>query len=121
MADFYTQMQGVASGLLATFKQGAPVYISVTPGVGPASNPGVPSEALITVNGAVRGVSTKYVMQKLATAADLQLTVAGSALPGITPKAGDAVQNGADRLKVMEVIKKPAAGTVVAYTFILRR
>lgn len=74
---FYTDMQAIASSLLTEFDQGNIVITTVTPGAGPAHNPGSPTEVDTAVKGTVRGVSQKYIDGSLIVAGDFQLTIPG--------------------------------------------
>lgn len=118
----YDDMQGIAGGLIGDFKQGVTRYIVVTAGIGPVDEPGPETNAApVTFNGVVKGVSTKYVLNGLAEATDLQCTCAGNALGAINPKNGDKIEVDGVPIRIVQIVKKPAAGTVVAYTFIIRK
>lgn len=116
---FYDDMQNVASELLADFKQGTIRYIHVTPGDGPVDNPGAPVETAYTLNATARGAKFKYVNMGLAVASDLQVTMAIH--PSITPVINGFVEIDGTRYKIVQVLPKPAAGTVAAFTLIVRK
>lgn len=119
MVSFYQELQGVASELLAEFDQGGIFYIAVVPGSGPAQNPGPSTETPFKVEGVARGVSFKYIDNKSVVASDLQITMAVDAR--YTPnEKGFALIDGV-RHKVIQAIRKPAAGTPVAWTIIVRK
>lgn len=117
---FYEEMQSLASGLLVEFKQGVIQYVSITPGNGPKHNPGPSMRGdPITLKGAVaRGVSAKYVMRGLAVGSDTQITMEATQL---TPAVGGKMVVDGRELDIIEVIKKPDAGTTVAFVCICRR
>jgi len=122
---FYDDMQSVASELLAEFNQGVIAYIRVTPGVGPAHDPGPATETPVPVDATARGVKFKYVQNGLALATDLQVTAA--AIPAlITDFANETVVRGfvtidGLRYKIVQAIPKPAAGVPAAFTLIVRK
>lgn len=114
----YTDMQAVASSLLTEFDQGNIVITTVTPGAGPAHNPGSPTEVDTAVKGTVRGVSQKYIDGSLIVATDLQLTIAGGV---VVPTTTSKVKLSGVVHQVVAVFPKPAQGTAVAYTVIIRK
>ena len=115
--SIYDEMQGVARDLLQQFNQGVIKLISIGPGAGPSYDPGPGTESSITLPGAVcRGVKMKYVMLGLAAATDFQVTMPGN----LSPKLADFVEVDGKRLKVVNLITKPAAGTPVVHTVIIR-
>lgn len=117
----YDEMQSLASELLSNpdFKQGSTQLVVVTPGNWPIDEPGPESETFHNLDGAVRGVKFTYVANGLAVASDLQITHA--VIPGVVPSMRDFVIVDGIRYKIVSVLPKPAAGTVVAYTLIIRR
>lgn len=119
MSDFYGDMQAVASDVLRDFKQGTVQYIHVTPGTGPVDAPGSPTETVFQVDAAVRGVSFRYVDKTTVVATDLQATFAVKA--GMAPSIGGFMVIGGVRHKIIQVMNKPAAGTVVAHVVIIRK
>lgn len=122
MTVFYDDMRGIASDLLSKFSQGviAHVRMAVVSGV----TPDAPSASVATVTtlaGAVaRGVQYKYVTRGLAVATDLQVTFAGDAL-ATPPTIHDFIEVDGVRLKIVQIVPKPAAGTPVVYTLICRK
>lgn len=116
---FYDDMQAVATDVLKEFKQGTVVYIAVTPGNGPVDNPGQPTKTRTEVYAAVRGIKFKYVQVSLAVASDLQVTIAVD--PAIVPKMTDFIEVDGVIYKIIQVLPKPAAGTVVAHVLIIRK
>jgi len=119
--SFYEEMQDIASSLLTEFKQGVIEYAKLTPGTGPADNPGPATETKYELVGAVaRGVSFKYVQNGLALAGDSQVTMnvddrfGKPTMPGFIDKDGI-------RYTIVQVVAIPDAGTAVAYVVIIRR
>jgi hypothetical protein len=120
MADFYGNLQSVASGVLAQFKQGVIQYVAETPGAGPAHNPGSPTTVTTTLPGAVAiGVEKRYEAQALIVGAEKQVT--SSVVAGIDPKNGDKITIDGVAFRIVEVIKIPAAGTAVVWKFLIRK
>lgn len=118
----YDDMQGLARDLLSNpdFKQGMIRLVVLTPGTGPVDDPGLPTETVYTLPGAVaRGVKFKYVAKGLALATDQQVTA--SIVDGI-PIGTDAdfIEIDGLRYKIARLDQKPAAGTPVVVTYIVR-
>lgn len=127
MADFYAKMQGIASNLLTRFNQGAIELGVVTPGTGPAHNPGPSTTAWTALKGAanaaysVKGGSNAYADGSLIRVGDLKVTAKVEALAA-DPKAGDLIRfGGTEQYRVIQFNKVPATGTVVAWVFYVRR
>lgn len=117
---FYDDMQGIATELLTEFKQGVISYVKVTPGSGPAHNPGPSVPVPTLLQGAVsRGIAWKYVNSGLGVASDLQVT--HSVQAGVVPEINGFYDIDGLRYKVVNIVKKPAAGTTVAYVAIVRK
>lgn len=116
----YDDLQVVAQDVLQEFNQGVIEYGALTSGAGTVDEPGQSAVAYTTLTGAVaRGVQFRYVQNGLAVASDKQVTFAVQA--GITPAIKDFMKVDGVRFKVKNVVKKPDAGTVIAYTLILER
>ncbi len=118
MVDFYSEMQGIAAGVLGEFKQGVTRFIAITPGIGSPDDPGEPTETVHEFDGTVRGVRFRYIDGTQIFATDLQTTAPGN-LP-IADATGFLEVDG-KRYKVVKVIAKPAAGTPVAFDIIARK
>lgn len=118
--SIYDEMQNVARELLSDpeFRQGVISLIRLTPGNGPVDDPGNPTETAYALDGTARGVKFKYVSMGLAVASDLQIT---HSVIAVEPAMSDFVQVDGVRYKVVQVIRKPSAGTPVAFTLIIRR
>lgn len=131
--NFYEDMRAVASDVLADFDQTDPnapasaapggngiYYVGITPGTGPADNPGAPTEATpLKLDAVARGVSFKYVDGANVVASDLQTTMAVRA--DMTPQITGFIIMDGKRYKIVQVINKPAAGVAVAHTVIFRK
>lgn len=118
---FYEDMQNIATELLIEFKQGIIQYVSITPGNGPAHNPGPPViGAPITLIGAVaRGAKYKYILKGQAIASDLQVT--HSIQAGVDVKMDEIIIVDNVKYKVVHIEQKPASGVKVAETLIIRK
>lgn len=137
MSDFYGEMQIVASGILQEFKQGLIEYVRITKGDGPEDNPGKSLETKYILDGAARGVKSKYVQQGLAVASDLQVVasvnvfdIENNSVKLVTnPVSVNDVkleQSGfidldGERFKIVEILPRPAVGTTVANVMIIRK
>lgn len=116
----YKEIQDVATELLTEFKQGVIQLIIVTPGSGPAHKPGPAIETPVTLVGAVaRGIKLKYVTLGLGIASDYQVT--HNVQEGATPQIGGHVLIDGVKYKIKNIIAKPGAGVVVAYTLIVSK
>lgn len=120
MADFYTELQGVAADVLTEFKQGVIQLVATTPGIGPAHNPGNPTTVSTTLPGAVvLGIEQRYMAQALVVGAEKQVT--SSVVAGIDPKNGYKITIDGTPFRIVEVINVPAAGTPVVWKFLIRK
>lgn len=118
----YDEMQGIAREILSDpdFNQGVIQLVKVTPGAGPVDEPGPSVEVVHTLEGAVaRGVQFKYVQKGLAAASDEQVT--HSIVPGVPiGQPEDFILIDQRRLKIVQRVLKPSAGTPVVATYIVR-
>jgi hypothetical protein len=119
--SIYDDLQLVAKDLLVPdeFGQGLIELVQITPGAGPADDPGASTEDTTTLNGAVSGVSSEYVDQGFAVATDLMVITA--VVEGITPNEKDFIELDGVRHKVVKDMSVPAIGTKVAWKFIVRK
>lgn len=115
----YDELQPVAAELLKEFKQGTIQLIQLTPGTGPADNPGPATEVITDLDAVAKGVSFKYVKDGLALSTDLQVTSA--IVAGIVPNGRDFITIDGARFKIVEILPVPAAGTRVVWKFIVRK
>lgn len=125
--SFYDDMQNVASDVLKEFKQGVIKYVDVTPGAGPVDEPGEPMVNEFTLDGAARGVKYKYVQNGFAVATDLQVTASVKAKNSsgskvtLNPSMRGFIIVDDVKHKIVKILPKPAAGTTVAFAFIVRK
>jgi hypothetical protein len=118
--SLYDELQSVARDVLGTFAQGTVAYVSLTAGSGPVDDPGAATETEHVLSSAVvRGVSQRYLIGGLAVATDLEVTTA--IVPGLTFSLTGFVKIDGVRHKIVQIIGKPAAGTPVVFTLIVRK
>lgn len=118
---FYDDMAAVAADVLAEFKQGAVVLIRNTRAPADPSTPWIPGAATptsYTLDATVRGVSGEFVDGTEILATDLQVT---SAVPPVVPSiATDTMTIDGRAVTILRIEQVPAAGTPVAYRFLVR-
>lgn len=119
MVGIYEELQGVVGEVMAEFKQGVIKYVKVTPGNGPADDPGPSTPTPYTLDAAARGVSQKYVTTGLAVATDLQLTMAVRS--DVTPDVTGFIEMDGVSHKIVRVDNIPPAGVPVAHVIIFRK
>jgi hypothetical protein len=131
--DFYQEMRGVAQNVLRDFDQregdGSAQtdglwYIGMTPGAGPADEPGAPTPVPFKLEGAARGVAFKFIGSPGANgttivATDMQCTVA--AKDGFEPTMTGFIDMDGVRHKIMSIVNLPPVGVTVAHTLIFRK
>lgn len=121
MAGFdYGRMQKTATRLMERFKQGVVMITRVTPGVPDPATPWIPVEGTtetFDLAATVKGVSAEFVDGATILATDLEVTAAdfGSVLA-----PADQVAIDGKAVIVVKTIRIPAAGTLVAWKFIVR-
>lgn len=108
MANLYSELQTIASGLLKDFSQG-PFTLDVY------TNSGTPYDPSVTYSptpfdGTMRGVSVEELSDTQIHASDLVVTMPGT----MTPKPEDMISVGGKQYAIVKLSKKPAAGTTVA-------
>lgn len=118
---FYSEMQGIASGVLKEFKQGKIELKRILPGSTepPYSpwNPAPPTSQIIELDGTARGVGTKYIDGTLILASDLQATIA---VPSVEPSMSDKVLVDGKEHAMVHIKRIPEAGTAVSYILFFR-
>ena len=115
--EFYREMQAVASEVLGEFRQGVIRYIEAGPSSGPAWNP-TPGEDVISVlDATANGVSAEYVDGKSVLATDLMVT---AAVFDRVPTMSGRLEIDGKEVQIVKIMDKPAAGTVVVWSFICR-
>lgn len=115
----YDDMREVARDVIGEFAQGSPVYVHVTPGNGPADEPGKPITKEYPLAGVARGARFKYVQRGLALATDLQITMA--ARDDVTPDMNGFIKVGEDRLKIVAIDTIPPIGVAVTHVIMFRK
>lgn len=115
----YDDLQQLTKDLMKEFKQGTAKLITITPGTGPADNPGTSTETTYTIEAVAKGVSKKYMDNSSVVASDLE--VISSVLDGVTPSEKDFIELDGTRYKIIRDISVPAMGTKVAWKFIVRK
>ncbi len=115
----YDELQTIGAEVLKEFKQGTVTLVQVTPGAGPADDPGAPTETSYTLDAVVRGVSYKYVRDGFAVATDLELSVA--VIAGLTPTFKDFIVIDGERYKIIQDVSAPSAGTRAVWKFLVRK
>lgn len=118
---FYDDMQGVAADLLAEFKQGL-ITLTRTPLADPdEDSPWQPGEAgeptVYTLDATVKGVSAEFVDGSTILSTDLQVM---AAVPPVVPAMTDVLAIDGSDVVLIRIDTIPAAGTPVAYRFIVR-
>lgn len=122
MADLYTQLQGTAGSLFKKFKQGTIEIGVIGAATGPSFDPQKPAPVWTELDAAARGIQYKYVVAGLGMASDTQINTAGLLPGGILPDNTMKIRiDGVRILNIVQVIKKPDAGTTVAYSLIARK
>lgn len=117
--SIYDELKPVVSELLAEFKQGTIQLVQLTSGAGSPDDPGAPTETVIELDAVARGASFKYVKDGFAVATDLEVTAA--VIDGVTPSKNDFIVIDGQRYKIIEDLRVPAAGTKVAWKFLVRK
>lgn len=120
MSEFYDEMRGIANELLGSeLGQTGIVYVHMTPGAGPADNPGPATPTEYTVKGAASGVQFKYVDGTTILSTDFQVVMAGRS--DVTPNAKGFVKVNGVQYKIVSIIPKPAADNPVAWVIVVRK
>jgi hypothetical protein len=120
MADFYADMAGIASGILAEFKQGTVVLIKSTPGTpDPATPwvPGTPSSTQYALNATVVSVADEFIDGTTILATDDMVTAAPF---GVEPGPGDTMTIDGKAVTIIRQMRSPKAGTVVTWKWVVR-
>lgn len=115
--SIYDDLKPVAAALLKEFKQGFIQHVSITPGTGPADDPGPATETKTTLDATVKGVSFKYMQNGFATAADK--TVICAIIDGLVMDEKDFIEIDGERFKIVYDISPPANSSRVVRKFIV--
>lgn len=114
MADFYGDMQGVATELLTEFNQGTMTYNYITGGTSPFDGPA--TVTAVPFKGTATGVAFKY-RNDLVTASDIEITAAVFE-PAPLPN-GTVTVDGTER-QILSIMAIPAAGTPSIYKIFVK-
>lgn len=121
MAGFdYGRMQGVATRLLDRFNQGVITLTRSTPGTpdpDEAWTPVEPTLTTYTIKATAKGVSKEFIDGTTIVASDLEITAAAF---GADPEPADALAIDGKAVTLLRIIRLPAAGTLVAWKFVVR-
>lgn len=119
--SIYDDMRGVASELLAEFKQGTIQYVPVVTVAGASPDEAESSEkgTPVTLNATARPVSTKYVDNSHIVQSDIQITIPNDGLA--TPEMSGFIRIDGSDHKIVEIMARPAAGAPITWTVIVRR
>lgn len=123
--SIYSDLQGIASGLFAEFKQGTVNHIQIVSGTGSADDPGTPSEVSRAINATVQNVAgntgkgaQSFIKNGLAIIGDL---IVSTGVPTVAFSMKDFIEIDGVRYKIVGILPKPAAGTPVAFMLIVRK
>ena len=121
MAGFdYARMQATATRLLERFNQGEIILTkpgSTTPPAQPWEPPIVVAPASFTLKATAKGVSKEFSNGTTILATDIEITAAEF---GAEPDPADGLTVDSKAVTVLKIIRLPAAGTLVAWKFIVR-
>lgn len=117
--SIYDELKEVAAEIMSEFQQGVVNLVKITPGAGPADNPGASTSVNYLLDAVVKGVSFKYVQQGLAVVSDLEVTAA--VLDTVTPSEKDFINIDGTLYKIVQNMIVPAAGTKIVWKFIVRK
>lgn len=114
--SLYDDMRGIATELLAEFKQGSMVLLQYTPASGPPHNPGKPTWARLPFNGTANGVSAYMLQDTLVRSSDRVVIVPAAIVPAVK----DRIEIDGVGYQVIKVTPKPAAGDPVVWQVVVR-
>ena len=119
MKNIYDDMRKVANAVHPKFKQGTIVYVEMQPRTGGTpDDPLEPVQVTHTINALARPVSTKYVDGSIIVQSDKQISMPNA---GVEPKMTGYVTIDAILHKIVQIMPRPAAGSPITYTLIVRR
>jgi len=121
--SIYDELQGVASGLFAEFKQGLVQHVSISHGVGTPDEPGAIVETVREINATVQNASNAkglsyFVKQSSVVAGDLLVS---TGVPAVAFAMTDFMLIDGVRYKIAAILPKPAAGVPVAFSLLVRK
>lgn len=117
---FYEDMADIASAVLAEFKQGVITLTKTVPGEPDPSTPWIPGEPVdITypLDATAKPVSEEFINGTTIVATDIEIV---SAVFGADPDPADQMEIDGRPATIIKVMRIPAAGTVVAWRYIVR-
>lgn len=117
---FYTDMQAVADGLLAEFKQGNVTLTQVSRGAVNPASPEIPVADTLTVfelDAVVKAVEHKYINGSTITASEKMVIC--QSLP-VTPQIGDVVTIEGKETNVIQPINIPGNDVVSIWKLIVK-
>lgn len=119
MTSIYDDIAPVVQEVMGEFKQGSINLIKITPGNGPADNPGPSTPVSVPLKAVANGVSFKYVKQGLAV--DTDIMVSAAPIINQTVSSKDFIEIDSVRYKIVKDLSAPAAGTKLIWKFIVRK
>jgi hypothetical protein len=117
---FYDQMNSIADDLLTRFDQGGISLLRMTPGTGPAHNPGPSTSVETPLKATARPVKGAQYMAADSLIKMGDLKVAAKVVDGITPTTGDKIKIGTKIYTIIRFDPTPPAGVTVAWIFYIR-
>lgn len=119
MSEFYDEMRAVTSDVFGEFKQGSMQLVRMTRPAG--STPDDPGEAVPTptdINATARPVSQRYINGTHIDGTETEVSMPND---GTEPQMDDFVNIDGVRYKIVRIMRRPAAGTAVSFTLIVKR
>ena len=118
MADFYTELQGVAAEILDEFSQGTIVLTRITPGTPDPATPWIPvvdTTTDFTLKATVRGVSQNETGNLILETDEVVVSSADI----VTPILSDTITVDGKPRALKKIRPVPAAGTPVAFNIFI--
>lgn len=117
--SFYEEMQTVAKDVFGEFKQGTIRYVTMTTAAGATPDePGTVTPSYTSLNATARPVSRHYVDGTQIIGVETEVSFAAGS---VVPTVDGSVEIDGTTYKIVRVMQRPAAGTAVAYTLIVKR
>jgi hypothetical protein len=116
---FYEEMRTVAQDVFGEFKQGVIRYVEseTAAGVTP-DEPGSVTVTYTTLNATARPVSRQYVDGTQIIGVETEVSFAAGS---VVPTVEGSIEIDGSTYKIVRVMQRPAAGTAVSYTVIVKR
>jgi hypothetical protein len=114
----YTKSRATASRLLGKYNQGVISYTSPAITSGPSYNPTIVPGTNYTLKATAQGVSKEYIDGSLIVSSDLEVTAASFE---VDPLTSGTMSIDGNTHQIVQIIKIPAAGDVIAWKIICRR